>query len=292
MRRAEHGGARQRPQATACGVACSGRFVALMVLLGLLGAAAGCGGDSTPRRWVLFKDRNPSSQSSSSADAAPSSGPSNTEPARPSSPAPILSRPIADGAAGHATGAPTVTDGAPTGAVPRSDPDQRGSSTAPQPHGSSPLHVPHDTSPPESPPVSSPAGTPPGAAGQAAGTPGAGPQPSSGGASTAAPQVRLSAGTALAQSLPDGTAMFFSVDYEFLDGPPQSGVPYFLVIQAARGGAVAIPVPRLQPSGNLVHIMPRTGPEIGPFFAVLVQGSSPQSGQRISNSVELKRVGF
>lgn len=272
--------------------ACRGVLLAAVaVLLG----ASGCSDNPAAKNFALFDDRSATSQNGSNdaGAAQQAAAPADSAQPGPRQPRVILSRPISDAAPSHA--APQHGGSAPAAVATASGSATHGDPAAQHAGADRQQHV--APSQEQAPRADAAGGTPPSSPARATGGPDnrgqvPPPTPPSSGAAPGTGQVRLSAGTALAQSLPDGTAMFFSVDYEFLAGAPQSSVPYFLVIQSARGGAVAVPVPRLQQSGNLVHIMPRTGPEIGPFFAVLVQGSQPQSAQRISNSVELKRVGF
>jgi hypothetical protein len=82
------------------------------------------------------------------------------------------------------------------------------------------------------------------------------------------PQVRLSAARALAQSLPTGTAMGFSIDYRFA----ANFIPnarYGWIIQPPQGNAVAIPV-RLQQQGTLSQFIPEWGAMTGTYKLQLV----------------------
>lgn len=96
-------------------------------------------------------------------------------------------------------------------------------------------------------------------------------------------QVRLSAGVALPQTLPDGSVMTFSVDYEFLPGyTPGSQSRYVLVIERPQGPPGRFPVQlRLR---DTLAIFTNWPPSEGPFRAHLEDGF----GQRISDSVELR----
>lgn len=74
--------------------------------------------------------------------------------------------------------------------------------------------------------------------------------------------VELSLPVALAQTLPGGTAMGFSVNYRFLQGGPQPGWQYAVVVQAADGRRDARELPS-GPQGTLqwfVDWKPGDGP--------------------------------
>jgi hypothetical protein len=95
--------------------------------------------------------------------------------------------------------------------------------------------------------------------------PAAKPQaPSPGGPSPAQPSIRLSAGVALAQTLPTGTAMSFSVDYEFTRGGPNPRSAYVWVIEPAKGQPAKF-VTRLGSKGTLPGFVLKWRPENGPF---------------------------
>ena len=76
--------------------------------------------------------------------------------------------------------------------------------------------------------------------------------------------IKLSAGTALPQSLPTGTAMGFSVDYEFVSGQPDTAAEYLWVIQSAEGRTMKQRV-HLKHRGTLEGFVPDFRPEHGPF---------------------------
>jgi len=94
--------------------------------------------------------------------------------------------------------------------------------------------------------------------------------------------VQLSTGVALAQTLPDGTAMGFSIDYKFLGAKPQPSTQYVWVIERARGEPGRIFV-RLTEKGTLQTFSPWR-PEEGPFRAYLEDGS----GNRLSQTIDLR----
>ena len=80
--------------------------------------------------------------------------------------------------------------------------------------------------------------------------------------------ARLSAGVALPQSLPTGTAMGMSVDYVLLDALPTSAVQTVWVIESAQGASEDVPA-RLDARGNLMTFVTDMRPEHGPFRSYL-----------------------
>ncbi len=96
--------------------------------------------------------------------------------------------------------------------------------------------------------------------------------------------IQLKTGVALAQTLPDGTGVGFSVDYEFVEGEPRSGVEYFCVFDRAQGKPARIPL-RLEQKGNLMlYPRPYWRPEEGPFRAHI----EDRSGNRLSQTIDLR----
>ena len=95
--------------------------------------------------------------------------------------------------------------------------------------------------------------------------------------------IKLSAGTALAQSLPTGTAMGFSVDYKFTSGQPDPTAVYMWVIQTGDGAQVAKPMP-LESRGTLQDFVPQLRPENGPFRTHI----EDQQGTRLSESLQMR----
>ncbi|RMF93671.1 MAG: hypothetical protein D6741_13445, partial [Planctomycetota bacterium] len=79
-------------------------------------------------------------------------------------------------------------------------------------------------------------------------------------AAAAGPSVQLSVGVALAQTLPEGTAMMFSVDYETSRAPLDA----VWCLKNGRGEMLRQPV-RLDRQGNLSGVVPQWRPEAGPF---------------------------
>ena len=96
------------------------------------------------------------------------------------------------------------------------------------------------------------------------------------------PSIKLSAGVALPQSLPTGTAMGFSVDYQFIGGRPGPS-PYLWVIQPGNGQTAKQPV-QLQPQGTLQVFILQFRPENGPFHTHIEDAQ----GNRLSPSLLLK----
>lgn len=101
-------------------------------------------------------------------------------------------------------------------------------------------------------------------------------------APTQRPSIKLSAGVAVPQSLPTGTAMGFSVDYQFIAGQPGPS-PYLWVIQPGNGQTAKQPV-QLQPRGTLQTFILQFRPENGPFHTHLEDAQ----GNRLSPSLTLK----
>lgn len=118
---------------------------------------------------------------------------------------------------------------------------------------------------------------------------GANPNPNIGPAATQ-PKVlpiHLSAGVALAQTLPDGTAMSFSVDYQFRDGTPNQSNKYFWVVEG-RGGKSLRQQRQLKSEGNLTLIAPGLRPEAGPFSSHILEITPDGSQRKISRSIDMR----
>lgn len=112
--------------------------------------------------------------------------------------------------------------------------------------------------------------------------------PTSGGspADLTSPAIHLSAGVAVPQSLPTGTAMGVSVDYR-ARGSLSSSSRYVFVVKSAAGEAVN--EVQLESSGTLAAFFLELKPEHRPF-TVRIEEISPGSLRRvvISNEVTLK----
>jgi hypothetical protein len=93
--------------------------------------------------------------------------------------------------------------------------------------------------------------------------------------------ISLSTGVALAQTLPTGTAMGFSVDYQFAVGRPGPS-PFFWVIEPSKGQTAKQRV-QLQDRGTLMSFFPQFLPENGPFKTHIEDAQ----GNRVSHSIPL-----
>ena len=91
-----------------------------------------------------------------------------------------------------------------------------------------------------------------------------------------APRIRLSTGVALAQTLPDGTSVLCSIDYQWLSGEAQQGVQYVWVIELGNGQRMTGPANVGKRSGTIQAILRGVKPDQGPFKgAVFAKSSSP-----------------
>ncbi len=95
--------------------------------------------------------------------------------------------------------------------------------------------------------------------------------------------ILLSAGVAIPQTLPTGTAMGFSVDYRWVEGRPDPSTTYFWVIESAGAPPLRQPV-RLQQQGTLQGFALELRPEHGPFHTQIEDAH----GRRLSSSVPLR----
>lgn len=102
-----------------------------------------------------------------------------------------------------------------------------------------------------------------------------------------APLVHLSIGVALAQTLPSGTGMSFSVDYKFRAGQPNPASQYFWVIEGGGGKSLQQPQP-LKTKGNLVIIVPGLRPESGPFSSHILEITTDGKQRKISRSIDMR----
>ena len=87
----------------------------------------------------------------------------------------------------------------------------------------------------------------------------------------------LKAGVALPQTLPDGTAVGFSVDYRFKSYQPDPGARYVWEIRMGDGSVQKLPVQLTGQKGNLSQFLP-VRPEKGPFYSriVVVEGEEQE----------------
>ncbi len=102
------------------------------------------------------------------------------------------------------------------------------------------------------------------------------------------PAIRLSAGVALPQTLPDGTQIGVSVDYR-LTGQLKSSASYALVVETS-AGELAIPVKVSPQGGTFQGFLPiSVRPEHGPFKARIDEFvSQGGKGVMVSNRAELR----
>ena len=103
------------------------------------------------------------------------------------------------------------------------------------------------------------------------------------GPSTGQPSIRLSMGVALAQTLPTGTAMGFSVEYEFTRGGPNPSLRYVWVIEPTKGQPVKFMGP-LKNRDTLQVFVQHWRPENGPFESHIEDAN----GNRLSRSISLR----
>lgn len=89
------------------------------------------------------------------------------------------------------------------------------------------------------------------------------PQPSS--PARPAVQIRLSAGVALPQSLPDGTSVLCSMDFQWLSGAPEPGVEYVWVVETGNGQRLSGPANVAKQRGTVQAILRGVRPDQGPF---------------------------
>jgi hypothetical protein len=104
----------------------------------------------------------------------------------------------------------------------------------------------------------------------------------------AQPLIRLSAGIALPQTLPDGTQIGVSVDYK-LTGQLKSSARYALVVETS-AGELAIPVKISPQGGTFQGFLPiSVRPEHGPFSARIDEyASRGGKGVIVSNRISLR----
>lgn len=113
-------------------------------------------------------------------------------------------------------------------------------------------------------------------------------QPSPAAPAEAASQtrIRLSAGVALPQSLPEGTQIGVSVDYR-VAGDLDSSAQYFLVV-SSRAGELSLPIQITREGGNLqAFCPPELRPEHKPFAGRIEQQISPGERTAVSNTEQL-----
>ncbi len=99
--------------------------------------------------------------------------------------------------------------------------------------------------------------------------------------------VKLHRGVALAQTLPSGTCMTFSVEYEFLGAGPAASSKYYWVIKPVNGAPVR-QAAQLTVEGTLQSIAPSLRTENGPFSCHIVEVSSEGTERNISGEHSLR----
>ena len=77
--------------------------------------------------------------------------------------------------------------------------------------------------------------------------------------------------------------MMFSIDYEFVEGSPQSRSTYLWVIEASNSQPVAGAV-ELQREGNVITYNPQWRPANGPFRCYIAD----RSGLKLSNTIDMR----
>jgi hypothetical protein len=88
--------------------------------------------------------------------------------------------------------------------------------------------------------------------------------------------IRLTTGIALAQTLPDGTGMLCSMNYEWVSGGPQTGVEYVWVIELGDGQRLSGPADVSKRSGTIQPVLRGVRPDRGPFKGtVFAKSRSP-----------------
>jgi hypothetical protein len=101
------------------------------------------------------------------------------------------------------------------------------------------------------------------------------------------PLVKLSTGVALAQTLPDGTGMSFSVDYEVVEGRSISReARYVWIIEAVDQKTFEQQV-TLADQGNLATLAPQLKPDDGPFHSYLAVVGRDGRRTPISDRIEM-----
>lgn len=99
--------------------------------------------------------------------------------------------------------------------------------------------------------------------------------------------IHLSAGVALPQSLPTGTAMGFSVDYQCEESTSQA-YRYLWVIEPAGSKAAWSQPVRLKAAGTLQMFVSEFRPEDGPFQCYLVEVDSAGAPRRRTRSEDMQ----
>jgi hypothetical protein len=102
------------------------------------------------------------------------------------------------------------------------------------------------------------------------------------------PTIRLSVGTALPQTLPDGTQVGVGVEYKLTSGALNPSAKYVWVVES-RQGQTAMEVKLSPQGGELLSFLPiAIRPGDGPFKAWIEEVSTSGTRVRVSNVEELK----
>jgi hypothetical protein len=101
-------------------------------------------------------------------------------------------------------------------------------------------------------------------------------------------RIRLSAGVALPQTLPEGTTVMCSMDYEWTEGGPQQECEYVWVVELGNGQRVAIPANVSKRRGTIQTILHGIRPDQGPFKGAVFIKSPGANPEPISDFVKLK----
>lgn len=104
-----------------------------------------------------------------------------------------------------------------------------------------------------------------------------------------APRIRLSTGIALAQTLPDGTSVLCSIDYQWISGAAQQGAEYVWVIELGNGQRMTGSANVAKRSGTIQAILRGVKLDQGPFkAAVFTKSASPGLGpDQLSDFINL-----
>ncbi len=105
----------------------------------------------------------------------------------------------------------------------------------------------------------------------------------------ASPRIQLSTGIALAQTLPDGTSVLCSMEYQWVGGGALPGVEYLWVIELGNGQRMTGLANVSKRNGTIQAILRGVKPDQGPFkAAVFVKNQNPGLGsEQISDFVNL-----
>lgn len=97
--------------------------------------------------------------------------------------------------------------------------------------------------------------------------------------------IRLFTAVALAQTLPTGTAMGFSVEYQISGGSPIPAAQYAWRIQRSDGEQAVFVIPQLKSRGQLQTFVSGWRPRQGPFTSQIVEVVADGSQHPVSRSV-------